>query len=178
MEKPSRIHSDEQDRQNILDKLKTCIDPPDPADHPNGLVNIVTGRVVPDNVNAGKSIEIGKAQMYAYEKSWPSGFNNTLSKNVVTMSVTRKALKVGSTPVIDMNIIYSRVFVLQQSRDIDLNKVLQYELAPVPTSMFDDDGLMRTPKSKSTLKRKLQVEMSSRLATNPDVTIIDGCAIL
>ena len=58
-EKPSRIHSDAQDRQNILDKLKTCIDPLDPADHPNGLVNIVTGRVVPDNVNAGKSVEIG-----------------------------------------------------------------------------------------------------------------------
>ena len=133
---------------------------------------------MPDNVNAGKSVEIGKAQMYAYEKSWPSSFNNTLSKNVVTMSVTRKALKVGSTPVIDTNIIYSRVLVLQQSRDIDLNKVLQYELAPVPTSMFDEDGLMRITKSKSTLKRKLQVEMSFRLATNPDVTIIDGCAIL
>ena len=42
-EKPSRIHSDTQDRQNILDKLKTCIDPLDPADNPNGLVNIVTG---------------------------------------------------------------------------------------------------------------------------------------
>ena len=70
---------------------------------------------MPDNVNAGKSVEIGKAQMYAYEKSWPSGFNNTLSKNVVTMSVIWKALKVGSTPVIDTNIIYSRVLVLQQS---------------------------------------------------------------
>jgi hypothetical protein len=64
------------------------------------------------------------------------------------------------------------------SRDIDLNQVLRYELAPVPTSMFDDKGLLKIPKSKSTLKRKLQVEMSSRLATNPYITIVDGCAIL
>lgn len=176
-EKPSRIRSESQDRQNIHDKLKTCIGPLDSADHPNGLVNIVTGRVAPNNVNAGKSVEIGRAQMNAYEESWPSGFNDTLSKNVVTMSVTRKALQVGSTPVIDTNIIYSRVLVLQQSRNININDVLQYELAPVPTSMFDD-GLIRMLQSKSTLKRKLQVEMSSRLAKNPDATIIDGCAIL
>ncbi len=174
-EKPSRIRSDSQDRQNIQDKLKTCIDP---LDHPNGLVNIVTGRVVPDIVNAGKSVEIGRAQMNAYEQSWPSGFNDTLSKKVVTMSVTRKALKVGTTPVIDTNIIYCRVLILQQSRDIDLNRVLQYELAPVPTSMFNDKGQMRISKSKLTLKRKLQVEKSSRLSTNPDTTIVDGCAIL
>ena len=86
-EKPSCIHSDSQERQNIQDKLKTCIDPLDPADHPNGLVNIVTGRVVPDIVNAGKSDEIGRAQMNAYQQSWPSGFNDTLSKKVVTMYV-------------------------------------------------------------------------------------------
>ena len=133
---------------------------------------------MPHIVNAGKSVDIGRAQMNVYQQSWPSGFNDTLSKKVVTMSVTRKALKVGTTPVMDTNIIYCQVLILQQSRDIDLNWVLQYELAPVPTSMFNDKGQMRISKSKSTLKRKLQIEKSSRLATNPDTTIIDGCAIL
>jgi len=131
-EKPSRIRSDSQDRQNIQEKLKTCIYRLDPADHPIGFVNIVTGRVEPDIVNAVKSVEIGRAQMNVYQQSWPSGFNDTLSKKVVTMSVTRKALKV-ETPVIDTNIIYCRVLILQQSRDINLNRVLQYELVPVQT---------------------------------------------
>ena len=90
-EKPSHIHSDSQDQQNIQDKLKTWIDPLDPADHPNGLVNILTGRVVPDIVNAGKSVEIGRVQMNVYQQSWPSDFNDTLSKKVVITSVTRKA---------------------------------------------------------------------------------------
>ena len=98
--------------------------------------------------------------MNAHEESWPSGFNDTLSKNVVTLSVIQKALKVGSTPMIDMNIIYSRVLVLQQSsKDIILDKVLQYELAAVPASMFDDKDLMRSPKQNP--YRNLQVEMSS-----------------
>ncbi len=44
--------------------------------------------------------------------------------------------------------------------------------------MFNDKGQMRISKSKSTLKRKLQVEKSSRLSINPDTTIVDGCAIL
>ena len=126
-EKLSRIRSNSQDRQNIQDKLKACIDPLDQADHPNGLVNIVTGRVVSDIVNARMSVEIGRPQMNAYQQSWPSGFNDTLSKEVVTMSVTRKALKVGTTSVIDANIIYYRVLIFQQSRDIDLNQVLQYK---------------------------------------------------
>ena len=80
-EKPSRIHSDSQDQENIQDKLKTCIDPLDQADHPNGLVNIVTGRVVSDIVNAGKSVEIGRAQMNVYQQSWPSGLSVTRSWN-------------------------------------------------------------------------------------------------
>lgn len=65
-----------------------------------------------------KSVEIGRAQMNAVEEGWPSSFNDTLSKNVVAMSVIRKALKI--------NAIYSRVLVLQQSKDIDLTKVLHY----------------------------------------------------
>ena len=56
---------------------------------------------MPDIVNAGKSVEIGRAQMNAYQQSWPSGFSDTLSRKVVSMSVTQKALKVGTTPVID-----------------------------------------------------------------------------
>ena len=37
---------------------------------------------------------------------------------------------------------------------------------------------MRITKTKSVLKRKLQVEQSSRTLQQPEVVIIDGCAIL
>ena len=86
------------------------------------------------------------------------------------MSVNRKALKIGSTRVVDLG--------LHQSRGIQLDKVLHHELPPLPTSMFDETGIMRLSTTKSTLKNKLQVEVPWRLTHEPQATIMNGCAIL
>ena len=74
------------------------------------------------------------------------------------MSVNKKALKVGSTSVVVAKLIYNRVLGFHQSRGIQLNKLLHHYLAPLPTSMFDETGIMRLSTTKSTLKNKLQVE--------------------
>ena len=48
-----------------------------------------------------------------------------------------------------------------------MEHVLSYELAPVPTSMFDEK------------MRKLCIaKQSARAAGQPDAIVIDGCAIL
>ena len=60
---------------------------------------------------------------------------------------------------------------------MNIKEVLSYELSPVLASLFDDGGNMQL-QAKSTLKQKLQVEVSSRLVHLPDVVIIDGCAML
>ena len=52
-----------------------------------------------------------------------------------------------------------------------------YELPPVPTSMFYDNGDMRITKSKSVLKQKLQVSHLTR-TSKPQVVIIDGSSML
>ncbi|KAJ8405686.1 hypothetical protein AAFF_G00316660 [Aldrovandia affinis] len=71
-----------------------------------------------------------------------------------------------------------RVIALFSSdRDVDVKDVLAYELAPVPTAMFTEDG-MRICKAKSTLKKSLQIEVSRRNAGDADVTVIDGSALL
>ena len=69
------------------------------------------------------------------------------------------------------------------SSELDFKQVFQHALAPVPTSMFKDNGNMRITKTKSTLKNKLQVKQPVRTvckqpASLPEVTIIDGCALL
>ena len=57
--------------------------------------------------------------------------------------------------------------------------MLGYELAPVPASMFSEDGEMRTPNAQvGTQEESTGREMSSILAPQPDVIIVDGCAIL
>ena len=53
-----------------------------------------------------------------------------------------------------------------------------YELAPIPMAMFDSPGDMRVAKTKSTLKRQLQVETSNRITDQDNRLIIDGSAML
>ena len=74
--------------------------------------------------------------MEAFEKDWPVRFNSPIPKKIITIVTSKKSLKVGDKYVYDINLIYSRVLGLQQSRNIDLAEVLKHELAPFPTSMF------------------------------------------
>jgi hypothetical protein len=94
------------------------------------------------------------------------------------MSASRKQVTVGQVAVYDTALIYSRVFCLQKVSDIDLKDILKYELAPVPTSMFDNNGAMRIAQSKSVLKKRLQVEVSERISQFPNTILLDGCALL
>ena len=66
---------------------------------------------------------------------------------------------------------------LLNARQIELESIFHYELAPVPTSMFEDNGEPRFIKSKSVLKNKLKVEVSQR-NLNPDAVVIDGGGML
>lgn len=66
----------------------------------------------------------------------------------MTMLMTKKAMKVGDNPVYDVSLIHSRVLGLQKYRDINLNEVLQYELAPVPIAMLKDTEEMRIATAK------------------------------
>ena len=94
------------------------------------------------------------------------------------MSASKKQIKVGHVQVFDTTLIYSRVLGLQNSRNIDLQHVLEYELSPVPPALFDDNGDMQSAAQKSVLKKKIQVEVSLRSLPPADVIIIDGCAML
>ena len=122
-----------------------CIDPFDPQKHSSdNIVNIVTGRIVPPSANVHNAIEVGRVQMREFESTRPTGFNDTIHKKIVSMTVTKKHVRVGEVKVFDTNLIYSRVIGLQaSSREVDINDVLSHELAPIPTAMFTEAGEMR-----------------------------------
>ena len=66
-------------------------------------------------------------------------------------------------------------------QEIEMNHIplLYYELAAIPPFLFDEKtGDMRLTSSKSTLKSKLQIEISSRTLTPSDAFVIDGFAFL
>ena len=65
------------------------------------------------------------------------------------------------------------------TRVIILNGMLMYEPAAVPTSNFDEkSGDLSISPSKSIIKRKLQVEVTSPSRGIQYAVDIDGCAIL
>ena len=129
-------------------------------------VQIVSGRIAPDpTVNVHEAVAIGTEMVKQYESTWPGGCHDTLPKKVRTMAITKKHIQVVSAKVYDTNLIYPHIIGLKSSgRDMKLNKVLKYELAPIPISMFTNNGEMRVATSKSTLNSKLNVEVTGRYA--------------
>lgn len=181
-EMPARINTDEKDRTKIREMLSRCIDPLKPEkDQSEGIVNIASGLVCNNLVNADTSVASGLSSMTKFEESWPAGFNNTLSTKVITMSNDKKKLVLGMKDVFDTEFIFSRFMVLVSSRELDKEKIFHHELSPVPTSMFDNNGNMRDSKTKSNLKNMIQVQHSNRTQSSkqlPAVLLIDGSAVL
>jgi predicted nucleic acid-binding protein len=131
------------------------------------MVNIVTGQIAPGNVNVHQAVKIGKEQMAVFENSLPSGFYGTITKQVVTLNAAKKSIKVGGKDIYDVNLIYTRVLGLQQSRDVDLANILRHELSPLPTSIFKETGEMRIATRKSSLKQNSKSLSLADMSTIP-----------
>jgi len=54
-----------------------------------------------------------------FEASWPDSFYEPLSNKVVTMSISKKRIKLESKDCYDTDLIYSRVMGLMNSRDVE-----------------------------------------------------------
>ena len=70
-----------------------CIDPLISEDYPNGIVNIVTGRISPDSVIVDESLSLGNEQMQHFEAGWPDSFYEPLPSKGVTMSISTQQIK-------------------------------------------------------------------------------------
>ncbi|KAK2143212.1 hypothetical protein LSH36_865g00000 [Paralvinella palmiformis] len=80
---PHRIRADNKDNAKLRAIIKIAIEPLDPHEHPPGIINIVRGRIATDNRTVDQSVTIGHQQMVEFASSWPEGFHNTISKNIV-----------------------------------------------------------------------------------------------
>ena len=130
-----RIKYDENDRQVIREKLKLCIDPLSTAGQASALVNTVSGRICPDEINGHDAIDLDQAQMEEYEASWLEGFHQPLKKRVHPMKECKKTTRTDTAEQFDSGLIFARALGLMNSRDVKVEQILSYELAPVPTSM-------------------------------------------
>ena len=176
----ARMKSDEVDRRALRDKLAMCIDPLNTEEHPRGLVNIVTGEVMTnDAINVDQTVDLGKKQLEEFEAGWPENFHTPVKTTVVTFTANKKAITVNGQKIVDIGIFYARALALQASQRDGVPTIcdmLATELAPVATSLFDDDGQMRST-VKSALKNELAVERTSR-GVETSAIVLDGCAVL
>ena len=95
------------------------------------------------------------------------------------MVIVKKSVPVNDVEIIDTSLIYSCVIAMQLTNEaMTVENIFKYELSPIPTTLFNDEGEMRVANSKSDLKPLLETKVSSRGLAKPDLTVIDGSAIL
>ena len=130
-------------------------------------------------MNVNKALEIGSKQLKEFQESLPGGFRKRLSSKVITMTSQKDKSKKkrGCKDEFNSEILFSRVIYLLGTNQINWDDVFNYELAPVPTSLFHDSGDPRYNKTKNVLMNKLKVEESSR-SIHPDTVVIDGGGML
>ena len=99
--------------------------------------------------------------MKAYESKLPSGFHDKISSPVITMAAARKSTKLGGSKTFDTEVIFNQtlgIIIIISSGNFVLQTLFRHELAPIPTSLFQEDGNMQLVSSKSKLKTFLAVE--------------------
>lgn len=96
------------------------------------------------------------------------------------MATKRKKIKLqeDGEATFDTEVIFNRTLGILNTMDFNLRELFHYELSQIPTALFTDDGSLRPATSKSNLKKSLEVEQSGRTTPDPQVIVLDGCAVL
>ena len=124
------------------------------------LVNIYTVEKAGKNFDINKAVENGQKQMAEFCASLPQGFRGRLATKVVAMAESKKTKRRFVVVPFNTELIFSNVLYLLESNQLYFTTLFNYELSPVPSSMFHDSGETRYPKSKAVLKNKLKEEVS------------------
>ena len=175
----TRLNADTKDRNSLCQVLAGCIDPLQPDTHQGGkLVNICTGRIAEDDVNVWNAVAIGRTQMEAFESSWPGGFYDTLSKQVVTLASRKKVSQKGKTNM-DPEAIYAQALgLLLSDRDFPFGDIMAHELGCFPPAYFKENGEMRLATAKSSLRKSSGETVNKGASRNTTSIIIDVSAFL
>ena len=126
----SKMKRDASDVGKIIDALVGQYQNPfDLETVPTSVINIVTGQVATQEVEESP---------------------------IKTFAVMRKPLLTDKQNKLmcSTEVLFRRLLSVSKTTDIDLQKVLEHELAAVPPAIFNDDGTMRNL-NKSEMTKKL-----------------------
>lgn len=170
------------------------LDPFDLAESPPNLVHIATGAIVPKAIaeSLGGALQKGASQAKSFvkerlvkeedqEKPNKSLYDALPRSNVKTMTDMKKSVKVKAKNV-SMNgeVMYLRLLAVNALKKVPLKRVMSFENAPVPLSMFTDTGSMVSC-AKSQFMHKLEEMIPGDKITaiaSCDAMVFDGHAII
>jgi len=192
----ARVTKDQNDVKVIKEYIKEqCQDPFDLESVATSLVNITSGQVASEEVEESMNgvPQKGREMFNQFTKERlgdekKRNFWDPIPKTVVkTFSAMRKCLSSDKDRkiMIDTEVLFRRLLAVSKNRDVDMRKVLSYELAAVPPSMFHDDGSMRKT-NKADLAKKLEANtdeilvlprQNSPTSSQSAAYLIDGMAM-
>ena len=80
--------------------------------------------------------------MEAYENKLPQGFYNKISSYVVTIYTPMKGINMGAVTTVDIEVVVNITLSIIGWEEFDQHHLFSHQLAPIPTSLFLDDGSM------------------------------------
>ena len=170
----NRINNDSKDRMKLQKAIETCVHPLKDLESP--MCNIFSGEIAAVDVNVQSAFEKGKEMASKFQSILPDGFFKPICKQIITIGKTNeKSAKVQSIPL-DTEIILTRVlFIL--NREVALDNIFSYELAPMPTSLFKTNMEANYPSNKSVLLNSLKIEHPA-ISKESTCFIIDGGSLI
>ena len=104
------------------------------------------GQVPPDEVIITIAIRIGEKMAYSFRNCITSRFHAKISGEMKTMEQLKRGMKVGEKAMFDLEIIFHRLDVVGQKRQLQLAPISQHELYTIPPSLLDEHGYLRNGK--------------------------------
>lgn len=173
--RPANMKRDAKDYQLFLEWFKTH-DPFIPTDV-DGLFSIADGLCGGKEVNCDTAIEIGTQSM-----------RSLIGKSVASATLKRGRLQSLGTAkrgimfddekvTVDTTLLFQRITAVSKNDSNLAREALNYELAPFPLALFDDEGMMR-----KSAKSKLYEAFLSQPLSSVDLPscrkVIDGGFLL
>ena len=188
----TRMARDEQDVIKIVEYVAESQNPFDLDTVSDELVNITTGQVASREVSIGLGnfLEVAQTRNITFVEKrlivdrtlsfWDID-KRSKTPTFVNMSKSLTSNKTYKI-MMDSEVLFRRLLAVSKQRGVYLEQVLSHELAPVPPSLFNDDGTMRKT-TKTDLAKKLEsncdeIQVLAVSHDNHTAYIIDGMVLL
>lgn len=176
----ARIKRDQSDLAKIREKLEACnpFSTGDPSLH-----NIITGVVATDDCDVDDYSTVGKKTIDKLVGQPVFTYSFKRKEKAITLS-DASAVKVTPKTSIDPALLFQRLIVISRAGDLSLEDVLEYELSPFPTALFEANYTLRKPE-KPQLARAIENyasgqsdEAVSNEISRTDSYVLDGGSLL